>query len=170
MGISDNEFQLGDSGQVVTGPYGISWLAYVAPTLVWLLVAGIGAVMVVYYVVVGAAVMVIATAVYVYQFMLLRSVRLYADEMGVWMFRGILPWAKGVSGVKWRDLDEAVFYQTFWGWLMKTHNLRIGHRFTRESEIFAQSIFRGDVAVREINQHHMELIRRGMIEDVRGEV
>lgn len=169
MGLADNEFQLGESGSVVSGPYGNSWLAYLAPTLVWLLVTGIGVALAYYqYLWVGVGIIVLALAVYAYHFMVLRSVRLYADEMGVWMFRGILPWARGVSGVKWRDLDEAVFYQTFWGWVFKTYNLRIGHRFTRGSEIFAKGIFRGDSAVREINQHHMDLIRRGMIEDVHG--
>lgn len=165
MSFTDNEFQLGDSGSVVSGPYGISWLAYVVPTLVALLLVGGGMLIAYHYNLVGLAIVAVVALIYGYHFLMMRSVRLYADEMGVWLFRGILPWAKGVSGVKWRDLDEAVFYQTFFGWLFKSYNLRIGHRFTRGSEILASGIFRGDKAVREINQHHMELIRRGMVED-----
>lgn len=166
MGFADNEFQLGDSGTVISGPYGISWLAYVGPTLFVLLFSGLGGLLATYHLYSGLAVIAAALLGYGYHFLMLRSVRLYADEMGVWLFRGILPWAKGVSGVKWRDLDEAIFYQTFFGWLFKSYNLRIGHRFTRGSEILATRMFRGDAAVREINQYHMDLIRRGMIEEI----
>jgi len=166
MGFADNEFQLGESGAVVSGPYGVSWLAYVMPTLLTLVGVGLGGLLTYYQLYLGVAVIVLVLALYVYNFLMLRSIRLYADEMGVWLFRGILPWAKGVSGVKWRDLDEAVFYQTFVGWVFKSYNLRIGHRFTRGSEILASGVFRGDAAVREINQYHMDLIRRGMIEEM----
>ncbi len=166
MGFADNEFQLGESGAVVSGPYGVSWLAYVMPTLLTLVGVGLGGLLTYYQPYLGVAVIVLVLALYVYNFLMLRSIRLYADEMGVWLFRGILPWAKGVSGVKWRDLDEAVFYQTFVGWVFKSYNLRIGHRFTRGSEILASGVFRGDAAVREINQYHMDLIRRGMIEEM----
>ena len=165
MGYADNEFQLGDSGAVVSGPYGVSWLAYVVPTLIMLVLVGAGGFAIYHNLYVGMAIIGVTLVVYVYHFMMKRSVRLYADEMGVWLFRGILPWAKGVSGVKWRDLDEAIFYQTFFGWVFKSYSLRIGHRFTRGSEILASGIFRGDKAVREINQYHMELIRRGMVDD-----
>lgn len=170
MGFADNEFQLNESGPVVSGPYGVSWLAYVVPTLLALAGVGVGVLLTYYQPYVGAAFIVVVVAVYAYNFMLLRSIRLYADEMGVWLFRGILPWAKGVSGVKWRDLDEAVFYQTFVGWVFKSYNLRIGHRFTRGSEILAMRIFKGDAAVREINQYHMDLIRRGMIDELPRQV
>lgn len=166
MGFADNEFQLGESGAVVSGPYGVSWLAYVMPTVLTLVGVGLGGLLTYYQPYLGVAVIVLVLALYVYNFLMLRSIRLYADEMGVWLFRGILPWAKGVSGVKWRDLDEAVFYQTFVGWVFKSYNLRIGHRFTRGSEILASGVFRGDAAVREINQYHMDLIRRGMIEEM----
>lgn len=166
MGVADNEFQLGDSGAVVSGPYGISWLAYVGPTLLVLVATGLGGLLTTYHLYAGLAVIAVCLVVYGYHFLMLRSVRLYADEMGVWLFRGILPWAKGVSGVKWRDLDEAIFYQTFFGWMFKSYNLRIGHRFTRGSEILAGRVFRGDAAEREINQYHMELIRHGMIEEM----
>ena len=166
MGFADNEFQLGESGAVVSGPYGVSWLAYVMPTLLTLVGVGLGGLLTYYQLYLGVAVIVLVLALYVYNFLMLRRIRLYADEMGVWLFRGILPWAKGVSGVKWRDLDEAVFYQTFVGWVFKSYNLRIGHRFTRGSEILASGVFRGDAAVREINQYHMDLIRRGMIEEM----
>lgn len=166
MAFTDNEFQLGERGEVVTGPYGVSWLAYVAPTLTALIAVGAGGLLTQYYLYVGMAVIAVVVLVFAYHFLMLRSVRLYADEMGVWLFRGILPWAKGVSGVKWRDLDEAVFFQTFFGWVFKSYNLRIGHRFTRGSEILASGVFRGDAAVREINQYHMDLIRRGMIEEM----
>lgn len=167
MGIADNEFTIGQNGAAVSGPFGVSWLAYLVPSFIFLVVLAGGVLLCQHSVVSGVVLIVVALALYAYHFLMLRSIRLYADEMGVWAFRGILPWAKGVSGVKWRDLDEAVFYQSFFGWVFKSYTLRIGHRFTRGSEIVAANIFRGDMAVREINQHHMDLIRQGVIEDMK---
>ena len=83
------------------------------------------------------------------------------------MFKGILPWAKGTSGVKWRDLDEAVFFPGFFGWVFKSYQLRIGHRFTKSSEIVLGHIRGGDTAVQEINQLHIEMVRNSEIDGVR---
>lgn len=41
----------------------------------------------------------------------LRAVHLYCGDVGVWVYSGVLPWNKGVAGVKWRNLDEAVYFQ-----------------------------------------------------------
>ena len=35
----------------------------------------------------------------------------------------------------WRDMDEATFEQGFWSWLTRSYTVRIGHRFTKGSEI-----------------------------------
>src|SRR5688572_4914831 len=46
---------------------------------------------------------------FAYQILYVRSINLFVDDKGVWYFRGVFPWQKGVSGVLWRDLDGAVF-------------------------------------------------------------
>lgn len=89
----------------------------------------------------------------------LRSHRLYLDDIGVWKRAGILPWSKGVSGVKWRDLDEAVYAPSFWSWLLGSYTVRIGHRFTKSSEIVFPHKSRGRETVMAIQQAHAEKIR-----------
>ena len=71
---------------------------------------------------------------------------------------GLLPWNKGVRGVKWRDLDEATFTQGFSSWVLRSYSIRVGHRFTKDSEISLSSMYNGKEAVRIINQVHQKLV------------
>lgn len=107
----------------------------------------------------GLVVLVVSVLFVGYWVLVLRSYALYYDDVGVWVYSGVLPWNKGVAGVKWRDLDEAVYFQTLWSWLFKSYSMRIGHRFTKSSEIFLTHMARGHESVMEINSQHQELIR-----------
>jgi hypothetical protein len=111
----------------------------------------------------GAVVLAASLAFVVYQFLLLKSFHLYFDDVGVWVYAGILPWNKGVAGVKWRDLDEAVYFQSMGSWLFKSYSIRIGHRFTKSSEILLSHWARGHEAVMAINGQHQELVRAGAL-------
>lgn len=97
-------------------------------------------------------VMVIPLALIGYQFWLLRSYRLYYDEVGVWVYSGILPWKRGVSGVKWRDLDEAIFVNDFSSWVTGAYTVQLRHRFTKVIEITEKSMADGKQAAIAINQ------------------
>lgn len=99
----------------------------------------------------------------VYQVMEIRSHQLYVDDIGIWHSRGILPWSKGISGVKWRDLDEAVFFQGMGSWLLKSYTVRIGHRFTKANEIVMTHMACGHQAVMTVNAMHQELVRAGRL-------
>jgi hypothetical protein len=107
----------------------------------------------------GAIILVIS----VYNFLSLRAIHLYCDDVGVWVYSGVLPWDKGVAGVKWRDLDEAVYFQGPVSWALRSYRLRIGHRFTKSSEIILTKMWRGHEAVMTINSRHQELIRSGQL-------
>jgi hypothetical protein len=111
----------------------------------------------------GVVVLVASLAFVAYQFLLLKSFHLYFDEVGVWVYSGIMPWNKGIGGVKWRDLDEAVYFQSIGSWLFKSYSIRIGHRFTKSSEILLSHWARGHEAVMAINGHHQELVRTGAL-------
>jgi hypothetical protein len=112
----------------------------------------------------AAAVMAVSTLIVGYRFLQIRSVQLYYDDIGVWMFSGVLPWKKGVAGVKWRDMDEATFEQGFWSWISGSYTIRIGHRFTKASEIRLTSIARGKDAVNTLNAKHQGMIREGHVD------
>ena len=53
----------------------------------------------------GVVVLVVSLILVIYRLLLLKSFHLYLDDVGVWVYSGILPWNKGVAGVKSRDLD-----------------------------------------------------------------
>jgi hypothetical protein len=85
--------------------------------------------------------------------------QIYYDDAGVWLYSGVLPWARGVRGVKWRDMDEAVYVQSFRSWLLRSWTIRVGHRFTKGSEILLAHMARGREAVTLINERHQQMIR-----------
>ncbi|CAG9253995.1 conserved hypothetical protein [Burkholderia diffusa] len=89
-----------------------------------------------------------------------RSYVLFMDDAGIWLRRGILPWSKGVNGVKWRDLDSAVYITGFVSWLTRSYTVRLEHRFTKANEILISHMAAGDQAVKVINAAHIEMIRR----------
>lgn len=107
----------------------------------------------------GLVVLLLSLAFTAYQFLELKSYHLYFDDVGVWVYSGILPWKKGVAGVKWRDLDEAVYFQSIGSWLFKSYSIRIGHRFTKSSEILLSHMARGHEVVMAINGRHKDLVR-----------
>ena len=109
----------------------------------------------------AAVVLAVSALIVGYRFMVLRSVQLYYDDVGVWVYSGVLPWKKGLAGVKWRDMDEATFEQGFWSWISRSYTVRIGHRFTKASEIRLTNIGGGKDAGGTLNAKHQEMIRAG---------
>ena len=110
------------------------------------------------------AVLILSALLVGYRFLLVRSVQLYMDDLGVWVHAGVLPWKQGVTGVKWRDMDEATFVNGFTSWAARSYTVRIGHRFTKGSEIVLTNIARGKDAVALVNARHQALIRSGLVE------
>ncbi len=142
-----------------------SWTAYIGIFLVALVLFGLllpGAFLV--NELLALAVLAGSAVIVTYQVLLIRSHRLYYDDVGVWMYSGILPWKKGVAGVKWRDMDEATFVPAFWSWLFKSYSIRVGHRFTKSSELLMTDMGGGREAVQTLNAYHQELIRSNKID------
>ncbi len=95
----------------------------------------------------------------------LATFRLYYDEDGIWVSSGIFPWTKGIYGIKWRDLDEASYQTGFISWLTHSYHTRLGHRFTKASEMTPSQIANGDKFVMEVNQILMDFVRHNEIND-----
>ena len=142
-----------------------SWIAYFG-TLVMaaLLFFGLLPLAFMWNEIAAGVVFVLSAVVIGYRLLLLRSVQLYYDDVGVWTYSGILPWKKGVSGVKWRDMDEATFSPGFWSWVTGSYTVRIGHRFTKANEIVLTDIARGKAAVTTLNAYQQELIRANAVD------
>lgn len=149
--------------------------AHVIGVKSWLAYAGVAALAVVLFFVAlplaflwneiaAACVLAVSALIVAYQFLSVRSVQLYYDDVGVWVVSGVLPWKKGVAGVKWRDMDEATFVNGFVSWATRSYTVRIGHRFTRDSEIVLHHIAHGRKAVETVNALHQQKIRLGFVD------
>ncbi|MNK12286.1 hypothetical protein D3C87_303450 [compost metagenome] len=136
--------------------YRLSWTAYVRPAVVvlcfWMLAlsihetnrwAGMGIFLFFLLVLVGS-------------FIAKRAVRLYLNDHGIWISSGILPWTKGITGVQWRDVDGAGYFQGFLAWTCNSYCVRVGHRFTKSSEIVLRSVANGRKFVEEVNRRLLE--------------
>jgi hypothetical protein len=135
-----------------------AWTAYVGVVIVVLVLLVLIAPIVWHLSVpVAAGLVLVSVAWAAYKLAELGAYRLYYNEMGVWLYSGILPWSKGVRGVKWRDLDDATYTRSMGSWLLKSYSIRIGHRFTRSNELVLTRIAHGDKAVVTINQKLQEM-------------
>jgi hypothetical protein len=158
----DNASSSGPNAHVV----GVkSWIAYLGLLVLAALLFGVALPLTFLWNEIAAAVVMAISAVTVgYRFLVLRSVQLYYDDVGVWVYSGVLPWKKGIAGVKWRDMDEATFEQGFWSWISRSYTIRIGHRFTKASEIRLTDIAGGKDAIGILNTRHQTMIRSGAVE------
>jgi hypothetical protein len=67
-----------------------------------------------------------------------------------------------VVGVKWRDMDEATFHNSFLSWAAGSYTVVVRHRFTKDSEIVVTQMANGKQAAITINQQLQERIRKGI--------
>jgi hypothetical protein len=144
--------------------YRMSWTAYVRPVIVFLVLLFVGIALVGTSNWFAAIMITIAIGLFAFNVLSIRSLVLYTDDHGVWVYSGILPWSRGMSGVKWRDLEDATYFTSFFSWLFKSYTIRVGHRFTKTSEIVLPHIACGHDAVVHINELHRKALSGGTIE------
>lgn len=142
------------SGGALFNQYHTSWVGYIRPTIVFVIFMALAIMLTSVNQALGLMAVLAALALFVYQVLYLRSLRLFTNDDGVWLFRGILPWNKGIIGVKWRDVEDAVFFTGFVSWAFNAHSVRIGHRFTKTSELIVANVKDGRDAVSHINDLH----------------
>ena len=94
-----------------------------------------------------------------YRWFTLRTIVLYYNEQGVWEYSGVLPWNRGVRGVKWRDLEQCTFNTGFFSWLFRSYTIRLGHRFTRSNEVLIAQMAGARAASIAVNERLAEMAR-----------
>lgn len=137
-----------------------SWVAYLLSTFRHLLAFLVVSIVGQYSSTAGTVGLLLVVGHYIYRVFDLRSCELYRTDDGIWLFSGVLPWTKGVIGVKWRDLDEATFMNTIVSWATKSYTVRVGHRFTKSQEILLTHVACGDEIVTQLNEIHREMLRK----------
>lgn len=141
---------------------GKSWTAYIGLCMRLIILLALSFTLIYFqpdYWKITAAILLVCLTFIGYQWLLIHSYRLYYDDIGVWIYSGILPWKRGAAGVKWRDLDEAIFVNGFWSWMSRSYTIQLKHRFTKASEIAESNMANGKQVVITINQQHQQRIR-----------
>src|SRR5689334_17466879 len=106
MESADNE----TSGGIPFNQYRLSWVAYVRAVVVFFFLSALAVALGALNQSLSVVAVLAALAIFAYQVLYLRSMILFTNDDGVWLFRGVLPWNKGIIGVKWRDIEDAVFF------------------------------------------------------------
>lgn len=148
----------------IENAYRLSWTAYVWPVVIVLFFWSIALALYQWKPWVGVAFFLFWLLILISGFLSRRAIRLYTNDHGVWVRSGFLPWTKGVSGVQWRDIDDAVYFTGFLAWAFNSYRIRVGHRFTRTSEIVIGSVADGRKFVEAVNRELIERHRRASIE------
>lgn len=156
----ENTLQRSPEAQVIGTK---SWVAYLGLAVMAIILFALVPLAFMWNEIAAFAVLVVAALIVGYRFFQIRNVQLYIDDVGAWVSQGVLPWQKGITGVKWRDMDEAVFYQNFWTWITRSNTVRVGHRFTKTNEIVLTHIGNGKDVVARINARLQQLIRDGKV-------
>lgn len=140
--------------------YKLSWVAYIrllgmsgVQVLIGMVLSGIFERQWIIGVAVGLAII-----WFVYKVTYTRSIKIYTDEAGVWLYQGVFPWQKGVFGVKWRDVDGALYTPGFISWLCRSYAIRVGHRYTKGSEIAVRHVRHGNQFAEHVNTEHQERV------------
>lgn len=132
---------------------GLSWLAYFRPMIMSVfivLVALLLAELAEEKLLAGAG-LIVAVMWLLYKIAYLRSVSVFTNEKGVWVCQGLFPWQRGVVGVKWRDLDGAIYMTGFVSWMTRAYRVQIRHRYTKALELALDNVHNGHHFVGHIN-------------------
>lgn len=103
------------------------------------------------------AILFLYLAAFAYRCIYNRSVLLYMDDAGVWVRRGVMPWNRGIHGVKWRDIESVVYRQGFVNWASRSFPVTVVERFTQRGEIHLDHVRHGDQAVTRMNAKLMAM-------------
>lgn len=114
----------------------------------------------------AAVVLALAALLVAYRLASSRSVVLYYDDAGVWVYRGVLPWRRRVVGLPWGEVGQASFEPGFWSWVTRSWTVQVSHRHSRVNVIFLTHIGGGKRAVATLNGRHQQWLQaHGQLDD-----
>lgn len=137
---------------VVNIQFRLSWIAYMKPLLFSGVLVFIGMIFkrdssLFFYAMCGAAALYL-----VYTVAYLRKISLFFDRSGVWIYSGLFPWDSGISGMRWRDIEDASYRPGLINWIFKTYSVSVNHRFAGKQGLNVFNVHHGDKAAMMINQ------------------
>ena len=92
-------------------------------------------------------------------FLHIKSITLFVDENGVWVYEGILPWNRGYYGIRWVDFEEGLFYPNIVSYFTKSYTIELRHKYKNDSNITLTQMHNGDIAITKINEIYNDFIK-----------
>lgn len=141
----------------------LSWVAYVRPLVLFLALATLGLIVSqsardADFILAGYGILFIGIIKVVYDIAWRRRLRLYTDRNGVWVARGFLPGKRGVSGMAWRDIDEAACESGLFGWLTRSYRICVYQREPASGDLVIDHIKHGHLVVAAINERLLQAL------------
>jgi len=140
--------------------YTKSWTAYASPTWGFLILLLGSWIAMAIHPLLGGLLLVVSSVTFALKVLAVASIVLYTDRNGVRVYQGVFPWSRGVTGVIWRDVEDATYVTGLFSWLFDSYSVRIGHRFTKTNEIHVSHIANGRQTVIQINDSHRRALRQ----------
>lgn len=137
--------------------FSLSWVAYVRPAILFSLLAAIGLIVSqsardATLILVGYGILFFAIVKLIGDIALRRRVLFYYDREGVWLYRGVTFWNKGVSGLPWTDITDASYSGGLFSVLTQSYSVRVEHHDQPEKDIVLAHIKHGKQAIAVINR------------------
>lgn len=134
----------------------VSWLAYVPHILMGIALLFVMTLAMTITKETGGALIFVSAICVIFGFVAYKAyylsrIRLYYNDQGIWVFRGVFPWTRGVYGVKWRDFEDCIYTTSFFYWITKGFPVTIRPRFSNNPHIPLPPIHHGRRAVETIN-------------------
>ena len=85
----------------------------------------------------------VSVMLFSYRIAVTRSYRVSLRNDGIWLHYGVLPWAKGANGIRWRDADMSFHVPTFLSWITNSYTIGVNHKYTNAADFYVTNIWRG---------------------------
>lgn len=130
----------------------VSWVAYVPYALIIVgLISTVVAFKGLVSLMIALPVCTVVLLFVAYKLYYLSCILLYINEKGVWVYRGVFPWDRGVYGVKWLDFEDCVFHNGLIQWMTNGYPVTLRPRFSSNPQVVLPPIHQGRKAVETIN-------------------
>lgn len=150
------------NSRYVVSPVRLSWVAYVGLVVKVGLGIGLGYLLMPFNFVIGMLLISLCTVLGLYHVLQKMTVVIFADDNGVWCSRGLLPWQKGVTGVKWRDVNEGLTSVGLLPYITGAYRVVVTNRYTQTIEIAVNHTNGGHQFVAAVNSFLYKLDKKGV--------
>jgi len=86
-----------------------------------------------------------------------RSLILFYDDDGIWVYSGVFPWTKGTRGIQWEHVGQATFQLGLLSWIFKSYDITVTNKFKENANLTVEGVGSGNEAVTIFNSIAMHI-------------